>query len=56
LPMGYTKAGLLVSLQIGAKPLDESTVLRVAHAYERATPWHRRHPDLSITLKQTVQA
>jgi Asp-tRNA(Asn)/Glu-tRNA(Gln) amidotransferase A subunit family amidase len=55
LPMGYTKAGLPVSLQIAAKPFAESTVFRVAHAYERATPWHERHPDLAETLKLSVE-
>jgi aspartyl-tRNA(Asn)/glutamyl-tRNA(Gln) amidotransferase subunit A len=56
LPMGYTKAGLPVSLQVGAKPFDESTVFHVAHAYERATPWHQRHPDLAQTLRQAAEA
>ena len=28
-------------------PVDESTVLRVGHAYERATEWHRRRPPLT---------
>ena len=27
-------------------PCTEATVLRVAHAYERATDWHTRHPAL----------
>ncbi len=55
-PMGYSRAGLPVSLQIAAKPFDEGTVFRVAHAYEQATPWHRRHPDLDRTLQQAAVA
>ena len=54
LPMGYTKNELPVSLQIAAKPFDEATVFRVAHAYERAAPWHQRHPDLARTLQQAA--
>jgi aspartyl-tRNA(Asn)/glutamyl-tRNA(Gln) amidotransferase subunit A len=37
---------LPVGLQVLAKPFDESTMLRVAHAYEQATASHTRHPDL----------
>jgi Asp-tRNA(Asn)/Glu-tRNA(Gln) amidotransferase A subunit family amidase len=29
-----------------AKPFAEDMALRVAYAYEQATEWHRRHPDL----------
>jgi aspartyl-tRNA(Asn)/glutamyl-tRNA(Gln) amidotransferase subunit A len=46
-PAGFTRTGLPISLQVAAKPFDEMTVFRVAHAYERATPWHTRHPNLS---------
>lgn len=46
-PAGFTQGGLPLSLQVAAKPFDEATVFRVAHAFERATPWHTRHPDLS---------
>jgi aspartyl-tRNA(Asn)/glutamyl-tRNA(Gln) amidotransferase subunit A len=49
-PMGFSRAGLPLSLQIAAKPFAEATVLRVAHAYECATEWHMRHPDLEKTL------
>ena len=37
---------LPVGLQVLARPFDESTMLRVAHAYEQATNWHTRHPSL----------
>lgn len=47
LPMGFSTAGLPLSLQIAGNPFAEATVFRVGHAYEQATPWHSRHPDLS---------
>jgi aspartyl-tRNA(Asn)/glutamyl-tRNA(Gln) amidotransferase subunit A len=46
LPCGFTRDGLPIGLMIYAKPFDEATALRVAHAYEQATDWHRRRPDL----------
>ncbi|HXH08689.1 MAG TPA: amidase [Alphaproteobacteria bacterium] len=46
-PCGFTQRGLPIGLQIAGKPFDEATVLRVAHAYERHTDWHRRQPPLA---------
>ncbi|TNF25254.1 MAG: Asp-tRNA(Asn)/Glu-tRNA(Gln) amidotransferase subunit GatA [Deltaproteobacteria bacterium] len=43
-PCGFDGAGLPVGLQLIGPPLEEGRVLRVAHAYEQATAWHRRHP------------
>ena len=43
-PCGFTSKGLPVGLMIYAKPFDEATVLRVGHAYQRATDWHLRTP------------
>jgi aspartyl-tRNA(Asn)/glutamyl-tRNA(Gln) amidotransferase subunit A len=37
---------LPVGLQILGKALDEATILRVAHAYEQSTEWHRVKPKL----------
>jgi aspartyl-tRNA(Asn)/glutamyl-tRNA(Gln) amidotransferase subunit A len=51
LPMGYTRDGLPLGLQIAAQPFAEQTVYRVGHAYEQATPWHTHHPDLERTLE-----
>jgi aspartyl-tRNA(Asn)/glutamyl-tRNA(Gln) amidotransferase subunit A len=45
-PCGFSQAGLPIGLQIVGRPFDESTVLHVAHAYERSTRWHNFHPDL----------
>ena len=46
LPCGFTRDGLPIGLMIYAKPFDEGTALRVAWAYEQATEWHKRRPDL----------
>jgi aspartyl-tRNA(Asn)/glutamyl-tRNA(Gln) amidotransferase subunit A len=45
-PCGFTTTGLPIGLQIAGKPFDEATVLRLAHAYEQATDWHRRRPPI----------
>jgi aspartyl-tRNA(Asn)/glutamyl-tRNA(Gln) amidotransferase subunit A len=44
LPCGFAPSGLPISLQLAGRPFDEATVLRVGHAYEQATEWHRRRP------------
>lgn len=46
-PAGYTKAGLPIGLQIIGKAFDEATLLRTARAYEDATPWRERKPELA---------
>lgn len=51
LPMGFTEGGLPLSLQVAGRPFDDATVLRVAHAYERAAGWTTRHPVLSAGPK-----
>jgi len=45
-PCGFTSAGLPVGLQVIGRHFDEPTVLRVAHAYEQSTDWHRRRPGI----------
>ena len=46
LPCGFSTSGLPIGLQLAGRAFDEETVLRVAHAYEQATPWHKQHPSL----------
>ena len=41
-PGGFTTDGLPIGLQIAGKPFEEATVLRIAHAYQQLTDWHRR--------------
>lgn len=41
-PCGFTANGLPIGLQVAGKPFEESTVLRIAHAYQQITDWHRR--------------
>lgn len=43
-PCGFDGHGLPIGLQIGAKPFDEPTIIRAAHAYEQAHPWKDRQP------------
>jgi aspartyl-tRNA(Asn)/glutamyl-tRNA(Gln) amidotransferase subunit A len=43
-PCGFSAEGLPLSLQLVGRGFDEATVLRLAHAYEQATEWHRQRP------------
>lgn len=49
LPCGFTRAGLPIGLQVIGPALGEERILRVAHAYEQSTEWHRRRPVLAPT-------
>jgi len=42
LPCGFTTGGLPIGLQLVGKPFEESMILRIAHAYQQLTDWHRR--------------
>lgn len=46
LPCGVDRQGLPVGLQIIGRPFDEGTVLRVGHAYQTLTDWHKRRPPI----------
>jgi aspartyl-tRNA(Asn)/glutamyl-tRNA(Gln) amidotransferase subunit A len=45
-PCGFTPDGLPIGLQFIGRRFDESTLLRIALAYERAHDWRSRHPRL----------
>ena len=42
--IGFDNAGMPLSMQIIGSYFDETKVLRVAAAYEAATPWRTRRP------------
>jgi aspartyl-tRNA(Asn)/glutamyl-tRNA(Gln) amidotransferase subunit A len=46
LPNGFGGHGLPLGMQIVGRPFEETTILRIGHAYERATEWHTRRPAL----------
>ena len=43
---GFSKSGLPLGLQIVGRPFDDARVLKVGHAYQTATDWHKRRPTL----------
>ena len=45
-PCGMTSQGLPIGLQLIGRHFDEETVIRVAHAYEQSTDWHKLRPKL----------
>jgi len=45
-PNGFGRNGLPLGMQVVGRPFDEPTILRIGHAYERATEWHVRRPQL----------
>lgn len=47
LPCGFSAAGLPLGLQIMGRHWDEATVYRVGAAYEQATDWHTRRPQIA---------
>jgi aspartyl-tRNA(Asn)/glutamyl-tRNA(Gln) amidotransferase subunit A len=47
IPCGFTTSGLPIGLQMVSAPFAESTVLALAHAYERETEWHKIHPTVN---------
>ena len=50
-PCGFTRDGLPIGLQLIAPACGELLLLRLARAYEQATEWHLRHPDLESIEK-----
>jgi aspartyl-tRNA(Asn)/glutamyl-tRNA(Gln) amidotransferase subunit A len=45
-PCGFTSGGLPIGLQIAAGPWQEARLLQAGNAFEAATDWHLRKPEL----------
>jgi aspartyl-tRNA(Asn)/glutamyl-tRNA(Gln) amidotransferase subunit A len=47
IPCGFTRSPRLpIGLQLLGKPFGEPTLLKLAHAYEQSTEWHKQAPPL----------
>ncbi len=46
-PCGFDGAGLPIGMQLLGAPFTEARLLRLGAAYQRATEWHLRAPDLA---------
>jgi aspartyl-tRNA(Asn)/glutamyl-tRNA(Gln) amidotransferase subunit A len=45
-PCGFSDEGLPIGLQLYGRPFGEAELFRVGHAYQLATEWHLRHPQV----------
>jgi aspartyl-tRNA(Asn)/glutamyl-tRNA(Gln) amidotransferase subunit A len=50
-PIGF-EDGLPLAFQIVGLPFDEAAVMRVGHAFQQATEFHRRRPALAASLPE----
>jgi aspartyl-tRNA(Asn)/glutamyl-tRNA(Gln) amidotransferase subunit A len=50
-PCGFSSENLPIGFQVYGRPFDESSLFRVAHAYQQVTDWHAKRPQPQ--LKET---
>ncbi len=46
LPAGMSTDGLPIGVQLMGAPFAEATLIRIGRAFQQATDWHRRRPEL----------
>jgi aspartyl-tRNA(Asn)/glutamyl-tRNA(Gln) amidotransferase subunit A len=47
IPAGFSNEGLPIGMQLMGAPFADATLVRIGRAFQRATDWHRREPDVS---------
>jgi aspartyl-tRNA(Asn)/glutamyl-tRNA(Gln) amidotransferase subunit A len=53
-PCGFAESDghrLPIGLQLLGKALDEARILRIAHAYEQSTDWHKARPPITASMR-----
>ncbi len=53
-PCGFSKDGLPIGLLISGPRFSDGKVLALAHAYEKATEWHKKQPPLTPETPKPV--
>ena len=46
IPCGFSKRGFPIGLLITGAAHEDAAVLRFAHAFQQATDWHKRSPQI----------
>jgi amidase len=46
LPIGFSSAGLPLSMEFAGRALSEAMLCRIGHTYEEATGWYKKHPNV----------
>ncbi len=46
IPCGFSTENLPIGLQLIGKHFDEDSLLKIAYAYEQATEWHKKKPNI----------
>jgi len=52
IPCGFDSEGMPISFQLLAEPFGEETILRIGHAYQQGTDFHKKLP--AIVEEQTA--
>jgi aspartyl-tRNA(Asn)/glutamyl-tRNA(Gln) amidotransferase subunit A len=46
LPAGFSQEGLPIGVQLIGAPFADATLVRIGRAFQKATDWHRRRPEV----------